>query len=151
MQGLPRLCVTPLLLALVFLLPAFPTTAQDSGIQVSSPEQIKEDLVKVPCDNEERLAAVRSLFERAGASPSDVTIDKYTDVENLVVTKKGESAEKIVVGAHYDKVADGCGALDNWTGIVTLSHLYRTLKAVPLKKTLVFIAFGKERSDRLAC
>jgi Zn-dependent M28 family amino/carboxypeptidase len=65
-------------------------------------------------------------------------------VENLVVTKKGESAEKIVVGAHYDKVADGCGALDNWTGIVTLSHLYRTLKAVPLKKTLVFIAFGKE-------
>jgi len=143
MQYLPRR-VTPLLLALVFLLTPVPTGAQNPGIQVSSPEQINEDFVRVPCENEERLAAVRSLFERAGAPPSDVTIDKYKDVNNLVVTKKGESAEKIVVGAHYDKVADGCGALDNWTGIVTLSHLYRTLKAVPLKKTLVFIAFGKE-------
>src|SRR3712207_7015935 len=28
--------------------------------------------------------------------------------------------------------------------IVALSHLYRTLKDVPLKKTLVFVAFGKE-------
>ena len=65
-----------------------PTGAQNSGIQVSSPEQIKEDFVSVPCKNEERLAAVRSLFERAGAQPSDVTIDKYKDVENLVVTKK---------------------------------------------------------------
>ncbi len=144
MQCLPRLCVTPVLLALVLLLAPVPTGAQNSGIQVSSPEQIKEDFVSVPCKNEERLAAVRSLFERAGAQPSDVTIDKYKDVENLVVTKKGESVEKIVVGAHYDKVADGCGAVDNWTGIVTLAHLYRTLKDVPLKKTLVFIAFGKE-------
>jgi Zn-dependent M28 family amino/carboxypeptidase len=65
-------------------------------------------------------------------------------VENLVVTKKGPSDEKVVVGAHYDKVAHGCGALDNWTGVVTLAHLYRTLKDVPLKKTLIFVGFGKE-------
>ena len=39
---------------------------------------------------------------------------------------------------------EGCGALDNWTGIVTLAHLYRSLKNVPLKKTLLFVAFGKE-------
>ena len=136
--------ITSLLQALVFLLATVPAGAQNPSLQMSSLEQIKEDFVKVPCENEERLAAVRSLFERAGASPSDVTIDKFKNVENLVVTRKGESSEKIVVGAHYDKVADGCGALDNWTGIVTLSHLYKPLKDTPLKKTLVFIAFGKE-------
>src|SRR4030095_11892079 len=84
------------------------------------------------------------IFERAGVPASDLSIDQYKDVENLVVIKKGESSEKIVLGAHYDKVSDGCGALDNWTGVVALSHLYRTLKDVPLKKTLVIVAFGKE-------
>jgi Zn-dependent M28 family amino/carboxypeptidase len=41
-------------------------------------------------------------------------------------------------------VADGCGAVDNWTGVVALAHLYRSLKDVPLKKTVLFVAFGKE-------
>lgn len=132
------------LAALIFLIATIPTGAQDSGVKVSSPEQIKEDFSTVPCEDKKRLEAVKSLFESAGVPSSEVTIDKYKEVENVVVTKKGESSEKIVVGAHYDKVANGCGAVDNWTGIVTLSHLYRTLKDIPLKKTLVFVAFGKE-------
>jgi Zn-dependent M28 family amino/carboxypeptidase len=136
--------LTSLLASLVFLLAAISTNAQDSGLKVSSPEQIKEDFSAVPCDDKKRLEAVKSLFERAGVASSDVTIDKYKEVENVVLVKKGESPEKIVVGAHYDKVADGCGAIDNWTGVVTLSHLYQTLKDVPLKKTLVIVAFGKE-------
>lgn len=143
MQPLPAFGVTSVV-ALVFLLSSVPKSAQNSSTKVSDLEQIKQDLVTSPCEDKERLAAVKSLFERAGAPSSDVTIDKYKNVENLVVIKKGESPEKIVVGAHYDKVADGCGALDNWTGVVTLSHLYRTLNGVPLKKTLLLIAFGKE-------
>lgn len=133
-----------LAVALVFVTTTLPTGAQNSSVKISSPEQIKEDFNTVPCEDKQRLAAVQSLFERDGPSSSEFTIDKYKDVENFVLTKKGESSEKIVVGAHYDKVADGCGALDNWTGVVTLSHLYRSLKDVPLKKTLVFVAFGKE-------
>lgn len=136
--------LTSLLVALVFLIAAIPTGAQEPSIKLSSPEQIKEDFSTVPCEDKKRLEAVQSLFERAGLPSSEVTIDKYKDVENFVWTKKGESSEKIVVGAHYDKVSDGCGAVDNWTGVVALSHLYRTLKDVPLKKTLVIVAFGKE-------
>jgi hypothetical protein len=143
MHNLP-LRGTAHLAALVLLLAAVPTSGQNPGIRISSLEQIKEEFASVPCEDKERLAAVKSLFERAGVAPSDVTIDKYKDVENLVVVKKGESSEKIVVGAHYDKVADGCGALDNWTGLVVLAHLYKTLKDTSLKKTLVFVAFGKE-------
>ena len=118
--------------------------AQDPGIKLSTADEIKQDFSAVPCNDKKRLEAVKLLFERAGAPSSDVTIDKYKDVENLVVTKKGESSEKIIVGAHYDKVDHGCGAVDNWTGVVTLSHLYRTLKDSHLKKTLIFVAFGKE-------
>lgn len=140
----PPLRLTSLLVALVFLIVVIPTGAQDSGVKLSTPEQIQEDFSTVPCEDKNRLEAVKALFERAGMPSAEVTIDKYKEVENFVWTKKGESAEKIVVGAHYDKVAEGCGALDNWTGIVTLSHLYRTLKDMPLKKTLVIVAFGKE-------
>lgn len=136
--------LTLLLTVLVFFTAAIPAGAQDPDIKVSSPEQIKQDFDTVPCEDKKRLDAVKSLFEQAGVPSSDVTIEKYKDVENFVLIKKGESSEKIVVGAHYDKVADGCGALDNWTGVVTLSHLYRTLKNVPLKKTLMLVAFGKE-------
>jgi hypothetical protein len=130
--------------ALFFLIVVTPTGAQDPGIKVSTPEEIKEDFATVPCEDKKRLDGVKALFERSGIAPAEITIDQHKDVANVVVTKKGASSEKIVLGAHYDKVSDGCGAVDNWTGIVTLSHLYRTLKDVPLKKTLVIIAFGKE-------
>ncbi|MFN2406743.1 MAG: M28 family metallopeptidase [Pyrinomonadaceae bacterium] len=136
--------LTSLLAVLFFLLLAISTGAQDSSLKVSSLEEIKEDFSTVPCDDKKRLDAVKSLFERAGVSSADVTIDKHKEVENFVITKKGQSSEKILVGAHYDKVAHGCGAVDNWTGVVTLSHLYRTLKDAPLKKTLIFVGFGKE-------
>lgn len=137
----PNLRRIPLLLVFLAVIPA---SAQDPAVKLSTADQIKEDFATVPCDDKKRLEAVKSLFERAGAPSSDVTIDKHKDVENFVVTKKGASSEKIVVGAHYDKVAHGCGAIDNWTGVVTLSHLYRTVKDVPLRKTLIIVAFGKE-------
>ncbi|HEU0253910.1 MAG TPA: M28 family peptidase, partial [Pyrinomonadaceae bacterium] len=133
-----------LLAALVLFIATIATGAQDVSLKVSTPDEIKEDFSAVPCEDKKRLDAVKSLFERAGLPPSEVTIDRHKDVENFVWTKKGESSEKIVVGAHYDKVSDGCGALDNWTGVVTLAHLYRTLKDIPLKKTLIIAAFGKE-------
>lgn len=120
--------------------------AQGISVKYSTVEQIKADIDLVPCKNEARLDAVRALFQRMGAGTDDMSLEKFKNVENLVITKRGESDERIVVGAHYDKVSEGCGAVDNWTGIVALAHLYRTLKPTPLKKTLIFVAFGKEES-----
>ena len=130
--------------ALAIVLSFGTAAAQDAASNVSTPDDIAKDFASVPCDDTERLAAVRALYERAGASASDITMDQHDNVENLVVTKKGASPEKIVIGAHYDKTPEGCGAVDNWTGQVALTHLYRTLKDIPLKKTLVFVAFGRE-------
>lgn len=125
---------------------AFSIVPRSQGITYSTVEQIKADIESVPCKNEERFDAVRTLFEKMGAAPPDLSVEEFKNVENLVITKRGASDERIVIGAHYDKVSEGCGAVDNWTGIVALAHLYRTLKPISLKKTLIFVAFGKEET-----
>jgi len=123
--------------------------SQDGLLIISTQEEIVRDFAAVPCKDNERLKSVQALFARMGAQAEQVTVEKLDEVENVVVRKPGKSPETLVIGAHYDKTPDGCGAIDNWTGIVTLAHLYRSLKAVPLQKTLIFIAFGKEEKGLL--
>jgi len=79
-----------------------------------------------------------------GASPEEISIEKVKDAENLVVTRKGTEPGKIVIGAHYDFVDEGCGAVDNWTGIVAIAHAYRSVRQLGAKKTVIFAAFGNE-------
>jgi len=113
---------------------------------ITSREEIKAEFDSVPCKNSDRQKAVKALFEKMGAKPEEVTVEKVKGVENVVVRKASSdaSAEKIVIGAHYDKTPDGCGAIDNWTGVVTVAHVYRAVKDLPLKKNVVFVAFGEE-------
>src|SRR5690349_13253765 len=86
---------------------------------ISTEEELKREFEKVPCKNEDRLAAVQALFIQCGANPTEIRVEKLKNVENVVVTLAGETTEKIIVGAHYDLTGSGsCGAIDNWTGIV---------------------------------
>ena len=133
---------------LLALAPAF-FGSQNGQVSVSTKEEIAGDVAAVPCKNSERLNAVQALFARMGARAEQVSIEKLDGVENVVVRKPGKTPETLVIGAHYDKTPDGCGAIDNWTGIVTLAHIYRSLKDVPLQKSLIFIAFGKEENGLL--
>jgi hypothetical protein len=137
--------ITRVVQILMFLLIApISSGAQQAGIKIFTVDEIKAEFTKVPCKDDERLNAVKALFEKLGASAAEISIEKFKGVENLVIIKKGDTSEKIVIGAHYDKVADGCGAVDNWTGVVTMAHLYATLKNITLRKTVIFVAFGKE-------
>ncbi len=114
--------------------------------RISAREEIKSEFDSVPCKNGDRLKAVKALFEKMGAKPEEITIEKGRGVENVVIRKPAanDSSEKIVVGAHYDKTSQGCGAIDNWTGVVAVAHIYRTLKDTPLRKNVIFVAFGEE-------
>ena len=134
------------LLTLSLLLPlTVVPRATDSGPMLSTVEEFREAFASVPCKNPERLPAVKALFLKMGAPEADITIEKIKDVENIVLRKEGETNEKIIIGAHYDLAGDGsCGAADNWTGIVAIAHIYKSLKDVKLKKTLLFVGFGKE-------
>jgi len=123
-------------------------TLNTSGFSQNKSE-ITEDLIKeqvnaVPCKNEDRLEAVKKLFRDAGAADADMEVQKFKDVNNLVVTKKGKTADTVIISAHYDKVKEGCGAIDNWTGVVIISDLYRRMQGVETNKTYLFVAFDKE-------
>lgn len=145
--------IFPLLL-LIFCFSSF-AAAQQSKAKISTQAEIKENLQLVPCKNKDRFEAVKKLFQTMGATDADISIGKFNDGQNLVVTKKGKTDKIIVVGAHYDKVSDGCGAIDNWTGIVIIANLYRTLRNLQTDKTILFVAFDREEaglfgSERMA-
>lgn len=112
----------------------------------STKEAIAVSLNTVPCDQTKRLDGVKTLFASVGAAESDITVEKYDKdkIKNVVVRKKGETDETIVVGAHYDRTDTGCGATDNWSGITILAHTYRTILPLATKKSYIFVAFDKE-------
>src|SRR2546423_4457832 len=124
-------------------------SAQQASLQLASPEQIANDFKSVPCKNADREEAVRKLFSSLGAPASQITVQKFKGVENLLLQAPAPSTETIIVGAHYDKVELGCGAVDDWTGIVAVAHLYSTMQAVAHKKNMIFVAFGNEEKGLL--
>jgi Iap family predicted aminopeptidase len=118
--------------------------AQTGDVKIATEDEIKAEVKIATCKNDDRLEAVRKIFRDMGAPEDTIKTEKYKDVDNLVVMRPGKTSEKIIIGAHYDKVPDGCGAIDNWTGIVILANLYRSIKSLGTNKTYVFVAFGKE-------
>ena len=121
-------------------------SASGQSPKISTVPDIERDVKAVPCKSSERLEAVKKLFRSMGATDADIAVDDTKDTKNVVVTKKGSTGDVIVVGAHYDKLGDGCGAIDNWTGIVAIAHLYGTLRNVETSKTFKFVAFDKEEA-----
>jgi Zn-dependent M28 family amino/carboxypeptidase len=64
---------------------------------------------------------------------------------NLVVTLPGREARTILVGAHYDRVSVGQGAVDNAASCAALIELIGAFKASPLGRyTLKFVFFDQE-------
>jgi hypothetical protein len=121
-------------------------TSAAPALRISSLDDVKAEFDAVPCDNKLRIEAVRALFEKMGAKPDEIVLGKDKKYGNVLISKPGVEApeEKVVIGAHFDKLGDGCGAIDNWTGIVALAHIYRTIKDLPMRKTIIFAAFGRE-------
>ena len=79
-----------------------------------------------------------------GAKPEELMSQKSGNVENLAMRRSASGTETIIIGAHYDFTGGGCGAVDNWSGIVALAHLYRTTGKLGFRKTIVFVAFDRE-------
>lgn len=120
--------------------------AQEPEPVISTPEAVAESVRTVPCKPEERLAGVKKLFAQMGAKNEEIAVEKFNKdkVQNVVVKLKGKSDETIIIGAHYDKTADGCGAIDNWTGVSVIAHLYKTLSRLETEKSYIFAAFDEE-------
>lgn len=137
-----------ILLMLLPLVSAFGYTPPDNSVVLSKPEDIKAEFRDVPCQDDKRAAGVKALFTKMGATDADIKSETRDSVENIIVRKAGSSPETIIIGAHYDKVPEGCGVIDNWSGIIAMAHLYRSLRNVSTRKTILFVAFGRQE-DKL--
>jgi Iap family predicted aminopeptidase len=142
MNRLVRLAFVACALQAMFMAAPVRPAPLQKDTAISTAEEIQEEFKQVPCAKKERLAAVRMLFERMGAV--DITTQKFRDAENLIVKHGAPSLETIVIGAHYDFVDAGCGAIDNWSGVVALAHVYRTIREFVTNKNVLFVAFDNE-------
>ena len=123
-----------------------PVVTAPLQLSYASQEQLLEDALTAPCKNDDRLEAARDLFLRAGAPAEAVEVVDAGRYKNIVVTIPGSGPGTIVVGAHYDKTSEGCGAIDNWAGVTMVAHLYKTLRQLRPQRTFVFVAFGGEEA-----
>ena len=64
--------------------------------------------------------------------------------DNLVCRIPGKHPETIVVGAHFDKVQQGRGVADNWSGVVVLDALLNLLQTSEPHYTIELVAFAAE-------
>ena len=92
---------------------------------------------------------IRKTLEDAGygvnvqAFPSrGVTVSNI----EAVLPGHGAADEVIVVGAHYDSVADCPGANDNASGVAALLELARLLAGSTLPRSVRFVAFANEEA-----
>jgi aminopeptidase YwaD len=64
--------------------------------------------------------------------------------QNVVAMRPGSTTQTIVLGAHYDSVAEGPGANDNASGTATALELARVLRMRNTPYTIRVVLFGAE-------
>jgi putative aminopeptidase FrvX len=96
--------------------------------------------------NQQREATLKKMFAEAGCDEQHLSEQpvKGSKLPNVVCVLPGSSEKTIIVGAHFDHVAEGDGVVDNWSGASLLPSLYEAVKIEPRKHTYIFIGFTDE-------
>jgi len=137
-----------------------PPAPQTEGVPTE--QEMQRKMAISPVTNLEREKVVLQLLQEAGArydparakvTRPDFSRDGEIQVQeagqrgkhNIFVVKKGKKADKkIFVTAHMDKVSEGRGTIDNWTGTTEVINLYMAQKDIDADATYVFILFARE-------
>lgn len=131
--------------SIALLVLALASVAQTTGIVIATKDELTADIASVSCgDRRKRLEAVKKLFVEKGAADGEIETVKSDGTENVIIRKKGTGTGTVIVGAHYDKADIGCGAIDNWSGIVIVANLYRSIRPLRTEKSYIFVAFDRE-------
>ncbi len=117
-------------------------SAQAQYLQLG-PQVIEGRLKRAPGKNEEREVELAKIFREAGCQPSEQPV-KGSHQPNVICVLPGSSDSVVVVGAHFDKVAEGDGIVDDWSGAALLPSLYQSLALEPRAHTFVFVGFTDE-------
>lgn len=92
--------------------------------------------------NERRASIEKALAEMSiPYTEEKFEYNAQAGVNILVQLPAPKDAKQLMLGAHYDRVEVGKGAVDNASGAAAVLELLRALKANPLKKYAVTAAF----------
>jgi hypothetical protein len=122
------------------------TTAQSLRYNLVSRQVVEKRLGEYQGDNKQREAALKHMFADAGCDGQHLSEEavKESKLPNVVCLLPGTSDKVLIVGAHFDRVAQGDGVVDNWSGASLLPSLYEAVKNEPRKHTYIFIGFTDE-------
>jgi hypothetical protein len=107
---------------------------------------VVEHARNIPENDRERAAQLKQLFLKAGCRGELLTEQKIeeADAPNIICELKGESAETIIVGAHYEHASSSARPIDNWTGASLLPSLYECLHDRRRHHHMIFVAFADQ-------
>jgi Peptidase family M28 len=97
-------------------------------------------------NNKQREATLKQMFSDAGCDSQHLSEQpvKASKLPNVICSLPGDSDKVIIVGAHFDRVSEGDGVVDNWSGASLLPSLFEAVKNEARKHTYVFIGFTDE-------
>ena len=148
-RGMVRTRYKPYSVAVAFfLISSTLLVAQNASVvlQLVTQNVIAQRLQRLRSKDADRETELKSIFGEAGCSADQVTeeIVKHKDPPNVICTLPGSTNSVIIVGAHFDHVDEGAGAVDDWSGASLLPSLYESLKQHTRKHTFVFVGFTDE-------
>jgi aminopeptidase S len=91
----------------------------------------------------DRRAAIEKALDEIGVKYTEQKFEYagQSGVNILVQLPPVKGAKQLMLGAHYDRVEEGKGAVDNASGTAAVLELLRAFKAKPLKNYSVSAAF----------
>jgi hypothetical protein len=135
--------------ALLFLQPS--ATADNIQYEPASREIVEGRLRRYAGDNKQREAALKQMFAEAGCEGQQMSeqLVKGSKLPNVICTLLGNSDRVIIIGAHFDRVSEGDGVVDNWSGASLLPSLYEAIKKQRHQHTYIFIGFTDEEKGEI--
>jgi Zn-dependent M28 family amino/carboxypeptidase len=131
---------------LALLFGASCTAAEELRFPTLNRELVESRVKRVSYGNEQRSQVLQRLFEESGCRGAQIQIQvvKQSKLGNVICTITGSTDSVIIVGAHFDHVELGQGAVDNWSGAALLSSLFQTVALEQRKHTFIFVGFTDE-------
>jgi hypothetical protein len=137
-------CVSYSALVLLLASPAFP--GEKLTFNLAPRETVEARLRQFAGNNKQREQTLATLFRQAGCDGDRISEQpvKGSKQPNIICVLRGEGDEQIIVGAHFDRVSEGSGVVDNWSGASMLPSLLEAVSTAPRKHTFIFIGFTDE-------
>jgi Peptidase family M28 len=138
-------------LVVLLLYSSISSAANSIRYATVSREVVETRLGRYLGNNKQREATLKQMFAEAGCDDQHISEQavKGSKLPNVICVLPGTSDRVIIVGAHFDRVSEGDGVVDNWSGASLLPSLYESVKRESHQHTYIFIGFTDEEQGEV--